>query len=295
MTTIANITDHAAATAADNVNNRAVLVSFSSSQCPVRKKDKTAARQTTAAAGADADVGSFYKALFPAAYTRPIQQAYNAAYKTIQENTLPYAGSVRCLPLANYDNFTAAIAGPRADFWAAVNTLMGVYGDLLAQAPARLGALYSPRDFYPVEVARSKYSLNIDLLPLPNATPFADVYGLSDGDRARLEKQAADSARAALAGAVKDSFSRLFSVVQDFAETMREDKIFRDSKVKNIVRLLDMLPRLNVTNDSELTARINEARALVRYAPQQLRDNDTARAIVADEADDILAKMAAGL
>jgi hypothetical protein len=284
MTTIANITDHAAATAADNVNNRAVLVSFSSSQCPVRKKDKTAARQTTAAAGADADVGSFYKALFPAAYTR-----------TIQENTLPYAGSVRCLPLANYDNFTAAIAGPRADFWAAVNTLMGVYGDLLAQAPARLGALYSPRDFYPVEVARSKYSLNIDLLPLPNATPFADVYGLSDGDRARLEKQAADSARAALAGAVKDSFSRLFSVVQDFAETMREDKIFRDSKVKNIVRLLDMLPRLNVTNDSELTARINEARALVRYAPQQLRDNDTARAIVADEADDILAKMAAVL
>lgn len=280
-------------TASDSVNNKALLVALSSSSAKTRAQDKQAAAVAINEAGADSDVGRFYKDLYPKAYTKPIRQAYNAVYKAITDNTLPYVGSLRILPLANYDNFLTAVNTPKQAHTEAVDALCRVYSELLQQAPRRLGKLYRAADFPPVELFREKFSLSVDLLPLPAVTDYSAVFGLSDVERKRIEKQAADNAAASLHDAARDAFNRLYAVVQEFGQTMRdENKIFRDSKVENIARLLDVLPRLNLTGDSELTARINEARRLIRYQPAQLRENKQARAMVADEADEILAKMA---
>ena len=68
---------------------------------------------------------------------------------------------------------------------------------------------------------------------------------------------------------------------------------FRDSVVTNLVKLVDVLPKLNVTGDPELERLAAQVRASLLVDPQELRKSESVRSETAKAATAICDRMAA--
>ena len=68
---------------------------------------------------------------------------------------------------------------------------------------------------------------------------------------------------------------------------------FRDSVVTNLVKLVDVLPKLNVTGDPELERLAAQVRASLLVDPQELRKSEAIRNETAKTASAICDRMAA--
>ena len=67
----------------------------------------------------------------------------------------------------------------------------------------------------------------------------------------------------------------------------------RDSVVTNLVKLVDVLPKLNVTGDPELERLAAQVRASLLVDPQELRESESVRSETAKNATAIAQRMAA--
>jgi hypothetical protein len=74
---------------------------------------------------------------------------------------------------------------------------------------------------------------------------------------------------------------------------MKEWNILRDSVVSNLVKLVDILPKLNVTGDAELERLAAQVRASLLVDPQELRKSESVRTEIAKNASAIASRMAA--
>jgi hypothetical protein len=68
---------------------------------------------------------------------------------------------------------------------------------------------------------------------------------------------------------------------------------FRDSIVTNLVKLVDVMPRLNVTHDPELEWLTDQVRASLLVDPAELRKSESVRAETATKAARIAQQMSA--
>lgn len=95
---------------------------------------------------------------------------------------------------------------------------------------------------------------------------------------ARLEKaMAVREARAA-----EDLWSRLVDPLTHFTNKMESGESFRDATIRNLAEAVELLPRLNFSDDLDLQHKAEEMRAMiVGLNPKSLRKNEAARAGVA--------------
>jgi len=71
------------------------------------------------------------------------------------------------------------------------------------------------------------------------------------------------------------------------------EAIFRDSLVDNIIKITELLPRLNINNDPQLDQmRRKIEESLCAYSPDQLRKNKRLRREAVGNAQDVLDAMA---
>jgi len=280
----------------DTINNRALLVNLSIRTWSGRKFDRAASRDFTSQKHAPDEAARVNKLLIPAADLKPVNRACNATRTINYQQTLPYMDGLRLLPLANYQRYLDTI-GPRIDeAQTEINRFLLRYPSLVEHAPERMAGLYLYSDYPAPETIRERFSVGFELLPLPSIGPLQNLFNVSDSEKASIMASAEKALQEKVDAAQADAARRLREAVQLLAVALADkNKIFKNSKTGNIADLIDLLPRLNINNDAALTDCINQARGLVRYDAQQLRENETARANVATEADALLEKMAAFL
>ena len=134
---------------------------------------------------------------------------------------------------------------------------------------------------------------------MPDAGDFRVTLG--DEEKERIKRQITATVEASLQVASRELWQRLYEAVSHLAERLQAYKVteegvehpFRDSVVTNLVKLVDVLPKLNVTGDPELERLAAEVRTSLLVDPQQLRKSELVRAETAKEATAIAARMAA--
>ena len=67
---------------------------------------------------------------------------------------------------------------------------------------------------------------------------------------------------------------------------------FHDTLVTNLVKLVDVLPKLNITNDANLDRLAEQVRASLLVDPKELRKSESIRNDTANAADAIAEQMA---
>ena len=172
-----------------------------------------------------------------------------------------------------------------------VENFIKAYPALKDEAQHRLNNMFNEEDYPDLGTLRTKYSFSTQVSRVPVADDFR--VNLNDDEiesiKASIEKQVQESTKSAM----HDLWTRLFGVVQHMAERLsKEDNKFKNSLVNNINELCDLLPKLNITNNPELTKSVQEIESkLTAYDPQTLREDKTARNETAVEAQKILNKM----
>jgi hypothetical protein len=212
--------------------------------------------------------------------------------------TLPWDDNgYRVLPAAAYMDHVEKMQSLSARFTRAVDALVHQFSTLVDQARVRLGGLFRPQDYPTLEELRNKFSFETRVLPLPDAGDFRVALG--EEEKARIERQITAAVESSLQVGSRELWYRLYEAVHHMAERLSAYRVtkegvehpFRDSVVVNLVKLVEVLPKLNVTADPELERLTQEVRASLLVDPQQLRDCAARRSDTARAAAEIAARM----
>lgn len=277
-----------------NISGRAMLVALRISTWTARKFDKRVTAEINAAHGADADAGRYNKLLITGESYRDLIKTCNAARSEHYAQTLAWSDEGwRLLPTANYMAYADAMRRHAAAFDASFQDFEASYPDLRDAARDRLNGMFNADDYPTISELRHKFRFGVEYAPLPSSGDFRLT--LPESELEALGKQVEDRVTAATREAMADAWGRLSEVVEKMHERLaKPDAIFRDSLVGNVRDLVDILARLNVTDDADLEAmRARVARELSVHEAATLREDGETRQETADAAAKILADMQA--
>jgi hypothetical protein len=281
------------------LSSRAMLCSLSIAQWSARIHDRSASAEIAERHGARADVGRYNKILIPREALADIHRIAGEARREHYFMTLPWDDSgYRVLPAAAYLEHTAKLRKYSAEYSAAVEVFASKFDQLVSDARVRLGGLFRHDEYPRAGEIRDKFSFETRVMPLPDANDFRVTLGNEEKDR--IKRQITESVQASLNIATRELWQRLYEAVSHMAERLSAYKVtddgvehpFRDSVVTNLVKLVDVMPKLNVTGDPELERLTAEVRASLVVDPKDLRKSDTVRADTAKAAAAIAQHMA---
>lgn len=282
-----------------SLSSRAMLCSLSISMWTARKHDPDASEEIAVRHGAESDAGRYHKLLLPKEAFAEIQKIVSEARQEHYFMTLPWDDNgYRVLPAAAYMDHTARMRVLSQRFAVGVDVLCRQFVSLVDQAKSRLGGLFRASDYPAPDELRAKFSFETRVIPLPDAGDFR--VALSDAEKERIKRQITAAVEASLQVGSRELWCRLYEAVQHMAQRLAAYKVtdegvehpFRDTVVTNLIKLVDVLPKLNVMNDPELDRLANQVRVALLVDPKELRKSDAIRAETAKAAADIAQRMA---
>jgi len=281
-----------------SLSSRAMLCSLSISMWSARKHDPDASQEIAQRHGAQADAGRYHKVLLPKAALAEIQTIVSDARQEHYFMTLPWDDNgYRVLPAAAYMDHAEKMRELSDRFTPAVDALAREFGNLVEQAKVRLGGLFRPEDYPSSDELCSKFSFETKVMPLPDAGDFRVTLG--DEEKDRIKRQITMAVEASLQVASRDLWQRLYEAVSHLAERLSAYKVtgvgvehpFRDTVITNLVKFVDVLPKLNVTGDPELERLAAQVRTSLLVDPHELRKSESVRTETAKAATAICQRM----
>jgi len=288
-----------------NLASRAMLSHVVIRQWSARRLDRSATDAVIQNAGASDDAGRFNKMLIPPAILAPVVTAGNACRNFHYSRTLPWLDDgARILPALAFDAYSSEMRRLRLAFDAAVSEFLAAYPAAVADARARLGALFDHSDYPTTEEVRDRFGVAVRILPMPDAADFRAA--LSDEQAGRIRAEIESATREAQELAMRDAWTRVREKLSAMVDKLRAFKpgapgeraagIFRDSLVENVRDLVTVLPAFDLTGAGDM-ARIAERMAadLCQHDAAELRESPALRESTATAAAAILADVSAYL
>jgi hypothetical protein len=282
------------------LSSRAMLCLLSISQWSASKHDRQASEEIAAHHGAQPDVGRYNKLLIPKETLAEVRRIAGEARREHYFMTLPWDDNgYRVLPAAVYMEHAEKLRDYSRQFMAAVEVFAAQFDQLVLESRSRLGGLFRAEDYPRPRDIRDKFAFETKVMPLPDANDFRVTLG--DEEKDRIKRQIAASVEASLTVASRDLWQRMYEAVSHLAERLTAYKVtdqgverpFRDSIVTNLIKLVDVMPRLNVTGDPELERLTSEVRASLLVDPAELRKSESVRTETAVKAARIATQMSA--
>lgn len=283
---------------ASPLSRKATLCFVTSSCWTARKLDKKVTKETNDRYHATDVAGRFNKMIIASDHLKALTEIIGEARTLFYTLTLPWADEgPRVLPNANYVKFADAMRPLVRKFNAAADRFEAGYPGYIEESKQYLNGMWSAADYPSALHIRSKFKLEMKIMPFPDASDFrADLDDdvLSDIRDEIKKSSAADTA-------LNDTTKRIIETVGHMAEKLKTFKLkseckpgetrsyFNDSLVENVRELADLLPAFNMTDDPKLTEITNRIRSeLCIEEPDVLRDNKNVRASVAKSAEEIV-------
>jgi hypothetical protein len=297
----------APATADATLVNRAMLCNLDISQFGSSKYDQEISDEVAEKHGAEADAGRYRKNLFPKQALKEIRKLVRKTYVDHREMTLPWNDAgYRILPSAMYMEHTEKMRADKAELLAAVTKFakdivpeLGTTGleRWINAAKTRLGGMFRPSDYPTAEEFIAEYDAEVNVIPLPDANDFRVTLG--DEEKDRIKRQITASVEASLTLATRELWQRTYDAVSHMADKLRTYKAeegsktrLHDSVVNNLIKLCDIMPKLNLAGDPELDRLTADIRASLLVNPDTLRKSESVRTETARAAAKIAERMA---
>ena len=229
---------------------------------------------------------------------------YTEVYTYAKDNTVPWTTGVELLNIENYMDFTN---GLRELIHNANDAVDDLYNNWDAEVAADLGrlsaiaaskgkpSLANPADYPDADEMRAKFSIEVRYMPVPTADGFDPRLGISDEDKATVQKQLDDATANASAHVLNEMIEPMRRAVNKLTVKIGEDgSVFRDSMIDNMVDVASRMAKVNVSDDPVIAERIKDLQSLVgTYANNKdmLRNVPSVREKAATQIDDLMSKM----
>ena len=179
-----------------------------------------------------------------------------------EAQTLPWHKGVRILPSANYFAAMAKHNTLRIEFDTARSEFLDNLDEAIADARRRLNGMFRELDYPTRERMAKRLGVELEIYPLPQAADFR--VDLGDAEEQRIRQAIEANANQAIERAMGDLWQRVHDVVSGMLDKLSRYQsdpatgkvvaTFRDSAVNNLRDMVDLLGRLNVTDDPNLEA-----------------------------------------
>lgn len=275
------------------LNEKAMLAHFQISCWTGRTKDSQVSHEVTLTKNADGDAGAWWTYLVPKRALKDVYRTAAICRSTHWKFTLPWQdGGSRILPSAMYLDYKAAMRVVTNNFDEAVSDFIKEYPAIMAASQKRLGQLSQNKSLPSASTLKTKFGHHTDVFALPSQPDFR-FNDLSSDDLNDLNDQANKSITNITTKAMSSVWERLHELVDKIEGTLKQPKkIFRDTLITNLTDFCELLPKMNITDDSNLEAMRKEAVSkLTQLKPGNLRDDKTKRRQASKDAKDFLAKM----
>lgn len=261
-----------------SIHNTAMLVDLKISQWTGRKLDRKVSEEVASNKHSASDAGRYNKQLISKTDLQAIDKAVSSARATHYRLTLPWDDrGPRILPSAMYLDYTQTMRQHRGAMEAAVDAFIARYATLVAQQQTRLGDMFNADDYPSPSALRSKFDFTTEVSPMPVSQDFR--VDLGEMETKRVQQQLEDRLLTAQQGAMQDLWDRITNILNRYKARLTSDKpIIRDSLVGEALDLVDLLPKLNLTNDPKLEAvRRDIETSLCKHSAESLRLSASAR------------------
>ena len=185
--------------------------------------------------------------------------------------SLPWSDEgYRLLPSHLYFEFTNQMSEFKTGYEQLVRGFLDAYPTYREQARSSLGLLYRDSDYPDRSKLTEKFDLTTDILPIPCGEDFRVTLG--EDEKARVAREIDQQVKQSLTRATSELWSRLMQSVAHLAAQLERPKArLHTSTLHNVTEIADLVPRLNVTNDEELTALAQETNSrLASFTRQDL-------------------------
>lgn len=273
--------------------DNALVVNLSISMWAGHKLDKAKTSEVNHNANAASDASRVNKHLVSKTSMADIVRCAGALRQYVYRATLPWGDNGdRLIGASGYMAFVDEFAKLKQQFDEAVEDFIAVrYPTEKARAQFRMGDMFVPEDYPEPETLRRKFAVILDVHGVPAATDLRAQ--LREEDIQHLRREIENNNIDKLRTAMQTLWQRLFDTVSHFADRMQEDEKFKDATVRNLHRLMDEVPALNISGDPALDDLCNEMRAkLSGLEAATLRTSPDVREQARQAAAGIAAKMA---
>jgi hypothetical protein len=104
---------------------------------------------------------------------REVLRIGSAARTALKESTLPWIDrGARLVPVSRYTKIQGMLLDYQHAFYTALDTLVDVYSDRIAQARVGLGAMFNEADYPHLDDIRSRFTLDFVFAPVPDNGDF---------------------------------------------------------------------------------------------------------------------------
>jgi hypothetical protein len=236
------------------------------------------------------NAGRYNKTLIADKELKEIQKIANSARTFVYEQTLPWGDNGdRLLPSTNYLEFVSAFGTYISQFEHAVKNFIREYPALKDEARRRLNGMFKETDYPSIPLMEKKFSIEVSHLPVSKVDDF--YLELGEEDVEALRQQIENEFQSRIYQTTKHIWTKIKETVGHMVEKLSdEEAVFKNSLVENIRELVDVLPRLNFTNDPDISLAIHQMNDLL-VDPDLLRNNVSVRFEKATEAKAILDKV----
>lgn len=272
-----------------SVQEKAILVTLNIKQWTGRKYDKKISAEVEQQHQAK-DAGRYNKVLIAKEALQKKQKTASAARTFFYENTLAWGDDgYRLLPSANYFTFVGEIQRLKGDDETAAVEFLDNYDAYREDAKINLNGMYNPADYPSREELRHKFSFNVEFMPMPNSNDFR--VNLSDTEINTLKLGLENSLSNRLKNAMQDIKDRIKEQLDHMKNKLsNKDEIFRDSLFENLRDIINLIPKLNITGDSQIDQICEDMRTLLVENPDNVRQNAMLRSRKAQEVENIIDK-----
>src|ERR1700739_2992737 len=279
------------------INERAMLAAVHISVWTAIKHDRRVSREVAEQHGAYAGAGRYNKQLLrEAERLESLRSLSGQIRQYLYKITLPWSDEgYRLLPAHFYFELTTKMREFETAFSQQVEEFLAVYPNYIEQVKPELNGLFREEDYPSTEKLRNKFGVKLEVLPIPSGNDFRVT--LSEEEQARVAREIDENVRQSLQKGTEDLWARLKGVVSHLIERLTEpESRFHASLVTNIGELVDLLPRLNVSQDEELNRFAEEIKnRLCGFTARDLKKNEILRSATANDAAQILTEMDAVL
>jgi len=270
------------------LQEKALTVNLSINQWSARKHDKKISAEVESQHQAK-DAGRYNKILIAKEELQKIQKAANAARTFHYENTLPWSDNGdRLLPSSNYFTYIQTMQNFKSDFEKSVIDFLANYDAVVDDARIRLNGMFNAADYPSKSELELKFGFKSEFFPLPNTEDFR--INLSDTEINTLRLSMENTMNERIKTAMQDIKERIKAQLQHMKEKLsNRDEIFRDSLFENLKDIIALMPKLNVTNDTQINEICEEMKSLIAD-PNNVRNSNSLRNRKAQEVEAILNK-----
>lgn len=284
------------------IRNSSLLYRPSLSIWTARKKDKAETVKVNAAAGAVTGAANVNKQLLPdSKELLAIQKWANEFRAYCYARTLPWDDAGwRIGKVQEHMTFMGEVGDRMRVGEDLVDAFIASYEAEKSNARFTLNHMFNPEDYPGENEVRGRFRFSVDVMPVGNAEDFRVVEGIPQAEVDQLVQIAQAGTEQRIAEAMKEAYTRLYTVVSKMANTLQQygDKTikkFNDSLVDNIVDLVGIMPALNLTDDPLLAELSADAVRLASYDLSDLRQVESTRDAAIVEATTLAKKFGAML